>query len=286
MIWSPQDKISGTPLAPSLCQNGEADLSTGYYYCYNYQYFISLINDAFSECLSLVSGAPTDIAPVITFDSQNKVFVLNCPYPYYNSDGVSPIKIFFNPSLYQLFGSLPFTLVPKNLALGINNTQNIQVQVGTFGGANVIEFPLNPPDGTIQYQVVQVFQEFSTLSQWTPVTAIVFTSSTLPIVSNQVSAPLIFIGGQTQSFSSNNSNITPIVTDLVSDDGLYNPNIVYNPSAQYRLIELIGTKPLYNLDIQVYFRDRHSRLYPIRLPSGGVATIKILFTKQDSERMK
>jgi hypothetical protein len=280
VMWSPQNKIAALPLPPSSCANGEADLSTGYYYCYNYQYFLDLVNNAFEACIEQFGGASTSIPPIFTFDSQNKVFILNCPYPYYNSNEANPIKIFLNPPLYQLFGSLPFTIEKQNLTLGINNKQNIQLQVGTFGGANVVEFPLNPPIGEPQYQVVQCFQEYSTLSQWTPCTAIVFTSSTLPIVSNQVSAPLIYIDGQTQTFSSNNSNICPIITDLVSSDGQYNPNLVYNPTAEYRLIELIGTKPLYNLDIQVYFRDRHSRLYPLRLPAGGVATLKFLFTKK------
>ena len=284
--WIPQNRISNLPIPPAQCQNGEADLSTGYYFCYNYQYFLNLVNVAFADCLSQIGGSATNIPPVFTYDTQNKVFILNCPYPYYNTEDASGIKIYLNPPLYQLFGSMPFTLEKKNPLLGINNLQNIQIQVGTFGGANVVDFPLNPPAGISQYQAIQVFQEYSTLSLWTPVTSIVFTSSTLPVVSNQVSAPLIYIDGQTQSFSSNNSNITPIITDLVSNDGLYNPNLVYNPTAQYRLIELIGNKPLYNLDIQVYFRDRHARLYPVRLPAGGVCTLKILFTRKDTERMK
>ena len=47
VVWAPQNRISALPLAPSLCANGEADLSTGYYYCYNYQYFLNLVNLAF-----------------------------------------------------------------------------------------------------------------------------------------------------------------------------------------------------------------------------------------------
>ena len=77
-----------------------------------------------------------------------------------------------------------------------------------------------------------------------------------------------------------NSNIANIITDLVSDTGRYKPNIVYNPSAQYRLIQLQGNRPISNLDIVVYWKDRTGSLNDFKLSSGSSATIKILFTKK------
>jgi hypothetical protein len=80
----------------------------------------------------------------------------------------------------------------------------------------------------------------------------------------------------------NNANISQIITDFVSDTGLYKPNIVYNPSAQYRYIELLGNRPIYNLDVTIYWKDRTGTLTPFRLSSGSTATLKFFFTKKSS----
>jgi len=145
-----------------------------------------------------------------------------------------------------------------------------------FGGANVVPFPPVAPT----YTALQIVQEYSTVSLWTPVTSIVFTSNTLPIVANQVSAPLLFFNGKRFQSGGNNSNIAQIITDFVASDGIYKPNLVYIPSAQYRLVDLVGNSPLYNIDIEVFYKNRVGEFIPLRLGSGGTATVKILFTRK------
>ena len=39
-------------------------------------------------------------------------------------------------------------------------------------------------------------REFSTISNWSPVSSIVFTSNTLPIVATQLSSPVVYQNGQ------------------------------------------------------------------------------------------
>jgi hypothetical protein len=148
-----------------------------------------------------------------------------------------------------------------------------------FGGANIVPYPPSTP----LYTALQIVQEYSTIALWTPITAIVFTSNTLPIVANQVSAPLLFFNGTRYQSGGNNSNIAQIITDFVTSDGVYKPNIVFTPSAQYRLVSLVGNTPLYNLDVEVFYRNRVGELIPFRLGSGNSATIKILFTRRGTE---
>jgi len=50
------------------------------------------------------------------------------------------------------------------------------------------------------------------------------------------------------------------VTDLVAGDS-YKPFLVYNPSAQYRYIDMTQGSPIRDVDIQVFFLDTHSN-YP------------------------
>jgi hypothetical protein len=125
-----------------------------------------------------------------------------------------------------------------------------------------------------------MYQEYSTVSNWTPIVAMVFCSNTLPITPNQVSTPLIFNENQQVQYGGNNSSTANVVTDLVSDNGLYKSYLVYEPSAQYRMITLNGNRPLFNIDLQVFWRDRLGNLNPVRIPSGGSVTMKIAFLKK------
>lgn len=280
----PQDKEAVVPRPPNGTVNGLQNNTTGYYNIYNYQYWIYLCNLALTQCFndlnSQVVGAglvlPTANAPVLNFDTQNSIAILIADQAGYDTTSADYIKIFFNPAMYQLFSSFP--VVINNLTsptLGIN----LQIDTNTFGGSTLVQYPPVSPT----YTAIQVFQEYSTIALWTPITSIVFCSNTLPIVPNQVSAPLLFYDGRIIT-SGNNSNIAQVITDFVSDTGVYKPNIVYNPQAEYRLIELQGNRPLTNVDVSIFWKNRLGELTPFRLSSGSTATIKVLFTKKGSDK--
>jgi len=284
IIFAPQDLQAEVPSPPSMTSNGLQNNSTGYYYIFNYQYFISLINTAFTACYNgldtlVIAGGdalPSAYEPTMVFDSVGYTAQIYCDTAGYNTGSASPyIKIFFNPALFQLFSSFPFLI--ETLATP-NAPQAVQLITDSFGGALLQSFPsLNT-----EYTAIVISQEYSTISLWTPVTSICFCSNTLPIVPNQISNPLLFVNGKVINNGGNNANISQIITDFVSDTGLYKPNIVYNPSAQYRYIELLGNRPIYNLDVTIYWKDRTGTLTPFRLSSGSTATLKFFFTKKSS----
>ena len=131
--------------------------------------------------------------------------------------------------------------------------------------------------GTKTY--LKLNQEYSTISNWSPLSSIVFTSNTLPINPTQLSAPIIYNNGLLVSAIENNA-FASIITDLVSDELCYRPNLLYNPPGEYRLIDLRGNQPLNNIDIQVYWKDKYGKLNQFLLYSGGSCTIKLLFRKK------
>jgi len=283
IIFAPQDLSSAVPQPPSQTSTGLQDNSSGYYYIYTFQYWIYLINQTFATCFTnlayqvALAGAvlPTTNAPIMTFDTNTQIAILNCDVLGYNYTSSNYIKIFMNPALFQLFSSFPFIIESFDLT---NNNLNVLIQTNTFGGANEIQFPpINPT-----YQAIQVVQEYSTIALWSPITSIVFCSNTLPIVPTNISAPAVYVNG-TIFNNGNNSMVEQIITDFVSDTGFYKPNIVYNPSAQYRLISLTGNRPIYNVDISVFWKDRIGALVPVKLGSGTTATVKILFSKKGSD---
>jgi len=283
IIYAPQDLSATVPQPPSQTTTGLQDNSTGYYYIYTFQYWIYLINQTFQNCFDnlaiQVAAAglvlPTNNAPIMTFDTTTLIAILNCDVLGYNYNSTDFIKIYMNPALFQLFSSFPFIIESFNQT---NNNLNVLIQTNTFGGANEIQFPPITPT----YTAIQVIQEYSTTALWSPITSIVFCSNTLPIVPTNISAPAVYVDG-TLFNNGNNSMVEQIITDFVSDNGFYKPNIVYNPTAQYRLISLTGNRPIYNVDISVFWKDRIGALVPLKLGSGTTATIKILFTKKGSD---
>jgi hypothetical protein len=280
--YIPQSNIASLPPNPTQSANGLQYNAGNYYNIYNYQYFIFLVNNAFDEVFaelsSLVSNAgltlPSSNVPVLSWDTSNNTAILNCDIAGYSTSSTNYIKIFFNTALAQLFSSFPVLICTVSSTFGLNT----QIITDTYNNANVIQYPPYNPI----YDAIQVFQEFSTIALWCPITSIVFTSNTLPIVSNQVSTPVLYNNGSQIGSNGNNALINQVITDFISNEGIYKPNLVYEPSAQFRFIELLSNRPLNTFDLQVYWKDRQGDLVPFYLSSGCTATIKVLFTKKNS----
>jgi len=280
----PQIQDVVVPAPPSQTTDGLQNNQTGYYEILNYQYWILLINNTFTTCFNdlntQVVGAglvlPSTHAPTMSWDTTSNCAVLTAEQIGYDNTIANSIGIYMNPAMYQIFSSFTALILGS---VGVTNGKNIQIVMNGFGGATVVVFPPTAP-AISQYDALQIVQEYSTLALWTPITSIVFTSNTLPVVPANISSPLLFINGEVYNNGGNNSNISQVVTDFVSDDGIYKPNIVYTPSAQYRLINLVGNTPIYNLDLNVYWKSRTGVLQPFKLSSGSTATIKLLFTRK------
>jgi len=284
VTYIPQNLSIPQPAPPSQTDTGLKNNPQSYYDIYNYQYWIYLVNITFTTCFNAlnaqVTGAglalPSLNKPVMNWDAQQNIAILNADIAGYDDTAANHIKIFFNPSMYNLFNSFPVSIIGFNsITLG----RNVRIVTSGFGGANIVPYPPVTPT----YTALQIVQEYSTIALWTPVTSIVFTSNTLPIVPNNISAPLLFLNGNQFRSGGNNSNIAQVITDFVASEGMYKPQVTFAPSAQYRLVNLVGNTPIYNLDIEVYYKNRVGDLIPFRLGSGSTATIKILFTRKGTE---
>jgi len=240
-----------------------------------------------------VTLSSDDLPPLFQWDTSSDTgSIFAIPQYDLNPDvnpglsGNNPIKIYFNAPMFYLFQSFPATIFGYS---NVGGDENFQIEVVNQGGLNtqLITPPqydvVNPawttPPLSIPY--ISTYQETSTIGALSPITAIVFTSNTMPITPNQVSTPLILFNNQQIGFQGNNADIANIVTDLVSSTGAYRPSLVYEPQAQYRLITLNGNRPLFNLDLQIFYRLRNGQLVPFRLASGGSVTIKLAFLKKD-----
>jgi hypothetical protein len=296
IIWIPQDASAPVPPPPSQTQNKLQINDTGYYNCYSYTWLALLITQTFDDCFIALNAQvttaggvlPTIYPPICYYDSTSQGIVLYADVLGYNYDPAVPlneIRVFWNAPLYALFPSVPaqylgFTAVqsPKNFRIGFLN-------VGSTNLTTLTPQPItfDPSGNPIVYNAITVYQECSTLANLTPITAVVFTSNTLPIQPSQVSTPLVLFEGGQFNLGGNNSDIANIITDLVSDSGSYRPNLVYVPQAEYRLITLYGNQPLFNLDLQIFYRLKTGQLIPFRVASGQAVTVKLAFIKKPNK---
>lgn len=281
LSWQPQDLASPVPRPPSLTQNKFQDDSGGYYYAYNYSYVIQIVNTTLAICFQALAAQvvaaglvlPTTNAPVITWNNDKNVAILNADILGYNQTIANHIDIFMNLPMYQLFNSLPAYIMPFPTLLG----KNYRIDTDNFGNAQVTPFPFYLPT----YNAYQVFQEQTAVNVWSPVTSIVFTSNTLPINSTNVCNPSIFVNGISTNNNGNNSDIAQVITDFQAENNIYKNSCLFFPMGENRYIDLMGTTPLYTIDINVFWKNKVGILYPFRLSAGCCASIKIMFERKE-----
>ena len=130
-----------------------------------------------------------------------------------------------------------------------------------------------------------MFQEVSSIALWNPVASIIFASALLPIKTTQTSLPRN-IGSNEDAFTNigNNSNLISAISDFsiaVDGNNQYRPMVIYNPNAEYRLIDMNSYMNLNRVDIIVYWKDKFGNIHPFELSPGNAASVKIMFRRKD-----
>ena len=196
---------------------------------------------------------------------------MNADDRLFNSDPTVPsatrLKLIFNDRLYELFASLPFRLIrnPINAAslqtLGGRACPWYSIRfIDRYNNKSIVKIP-DPTDSTktISINILQANQEMTSIALWNPVASIVFSSSLLPIIPTQTTAPRnLGTQGNFLISGGNNSNLLPILSDFaiaVDANNQYRPMVEYNPGAEYRLIDMKNsTTNLNRLDVIVYWK--------------------------------
>ena len=232
-------------------------------------------------------------------------------------------RIFFNTNMNGLFSNFVTRYwnvvnIPSSV---YNNVTYGALTVPSVGGIydgyvyevmftnsfyqNVADFrqapytPASPPAPFIPSAYSTVFwvntQNYkSTDSLWSPIGSIVFTSSLLPIKTEDTSQPNVLGASNTGiSNPSGFSAFTPIITDIVIDTSekgahAWREFTEYIPQAEYRMISFGSShQPISNIDISVFWKNRlNNQLYPIYLYNLATVSIKIMFRKKGSYRLK
>lgn len=275
--YIPDDLSVSLPQPPLDFQ----DLSSQYYFLSTYQAWIEIVNITFRNAFTglnnlVVAGGdtlPTANPPFMEFDPNLLVAILDSDVVGYERSLTNPIKIFMNSPMFNLFNTFPAVVQSYT---NVVNGKNVQLTIFNNNGTNVLNLT--------NYNVVQSYQEGSTVAMMNPISSIVFTTALLPIVPSNVAVPKIYGSQQALFNNGNNANIAPIISDFtvpVDATNRYKPNIVYTPTSEYRLFNLYGSSPVSAIEISAFWKDPFGGLHPVLLNSGCGANLKLLFRRKD-----
>ena len=250
------------------------DNTSRYYWMYNYQEFVNLINTALQTAFNnlnativgLGGALPTALPPFIGLNQNTYYFSLYADTTYDTNSGTN-ISIYFNKPLGTLLSA--FDRIQFSNA---TDGKDWQYLVYNMNYTNTVDLNL------IKYY--QMTQSYSTTNLFCTVKSLAFKSNQLPIVQNIISTN----NGQFNTDSLDqtggyNANLTSNITDFIvnlSTGTEYLPLIIYSPQSEYRLIDMISDVSLFSMDIRVYWVDEFGNNYPLKIYNGS-CQIKIMF---------
>jgi hypothetical protein len=303
LIYQPNDLSTNPPKWNPANEQALSieDLTSTYYWVYSYEIFINMVNNCFINSFWGLSGAYYTNAglnlPATGIIGSGRY---NPPSMSWNTDALTgiitgdnltysqnrnaqPVYLYFNSPFSTLFDSFPYIYpnVPTESAL------YSYCIFSTLAGAGLYVVSSYTSLGVITpaYTAIQITQDHQTASLMNPVQSIVFTSTLLPVVNENVGLPLILNGTSPNQIQVGSSaNIFPVVTDFIvpfSATNGYVPDISYVPAGEYRLVDLYGESPANQIDIQVFWKDQYGLLHPFLVGSGCSGSLKVMFRRKD-----
>lgn len=235
------------------------------------------------------------------------------------------LRLFFNSNLFGLFTNFKNTFynVGQNGTLLFPLTGSTPIVVPTTGTAitpttytneilftnenytNILNnnpllqgFNAVPPPAYNPYFLIPTDKQHlywiakqdypSTGSLWSPVSAIVFQSSLLPLKKEFISKPLDL--GQTNNLISTGGQAAfePTISDFIIDQQYekaegWRDFTIYEPTAEYRMVSMNASHDeIRNIDISVFWKYRLTgELYPLTMFNCSDVNIKMLFRRND-----
>lgn len=262
ITWVPQGLSPPPPVPIGGFTNQVIERDSDYYFCYSVQYFLSLINQQIITGLTAKGITGT---VYFSFDPSTANIKLNIVKA---SNEV--LHVYVNQSLEYLLQTFSFNqLVP---------VPNISTPIAPISAKEINWLYVNNqlPSSTNIF----IETDISPLSNWNPVSKIIFTTTTLPVIPSMESEPKVYGSSSKIIQPASNNNIATVLTDFIVNVGQgssYNPNTLYVPTAEYRLNDMYGNSPLNHIDLEVWWADKYNNQYKLLIPSGGAGSIKLMF---------
>jgi hypothetical protein len=253
---------------PPVNQNQTTQVITPYYYIYAYSAVISMINKSLHDAY-VASGSPGGgDAPFFYYDPSTQLISLYVSQVFINSGA----QIFINEYTSNYLDAFHFLYLGANQP---NGKDYVFILSNTTGNpSSITPYKVIDPVGWLRF-----IQEYNVINYWESLRKVLITSNSLPIKSEYIQA-------QTgNGLLGNDVNATlNIITDFVPSletAGQSRTNIYYYPTSQYRLVDMISDTPVYKVDFNLFWEDLNGNLYPIYIPVGQSASIKVGFFRKN-----
>ena len=311
VIWVPQSAIYPVPgVAPATIQAN----TEPYYWCNNIQSFVCMMNEAlelaFLDIITQAAAAVPAITlpatwvagkqPYFLWDAPSAKLTYVAPALIFEQEclgnGTATGFVYFNNPLFTLFSSMQsfhnYTYNPAPTSINDTEANYLLKTFNKKGGALNNYVPANvdasgnmvgsgPP-----YNAFFMEQPYSTGATLCPIQSLVFTTTLVPVLPQLIGVPRSLSDNVgTGGASGQNDNISNEITDLVVNlvNGTeYFPNVLYLPTAEYRLIDLQSNAPLYGIQINVLWKDVYGIQHDFYLQNGCSCSLKVMFRKKDA----
>lgn len=269
------------------------------YFIYNYYDFLKIVNRKFQELVEdvvqkslLPNSLPVGtVSPFLTtalrpkhpvMDYENGKFSLKLDKRYFGEKRTNQsveLIVYCDSNFHGLFTYFPW----QHLGSDINNSMGF----GNFSYR--LEVPNVEMSSYVQevgdyYQLKQEKQSNSTL--WSPVQSLVFTTTSLPIISEELGNPRYldqdgkFLNQDTSSTFINQIKEFNISLLNASD---YNEYISFSDKGIREYTCLVNNPVgIRRLDMRIFWRNRlNGVLHPLILHNQGTCHFKLVFTRKD-----
>ncbi len=302
-------------------------LNNEYYYVRDYQHVVDNFNEQLvyyfkslpnTITLSDPTGTGPDLTlnlafetnkkyiPKIIYNENTKLFSIlyNTELWGENASGIATVEagfrvkahLYMNSNLWGLFNSFPHEDEGGDLStINVKGVDNYAYRLTVpfqSGNSDIVKYPQLPilyTSNSIEYNdYLKVTQNYiSTDTLWSPVSALVFQTTLIPVLAEDTAAPVKYDSSNTAGGVNSSNDFSPIVTDIVvtnqtADQG-YNGFVNYSPEGEYRLSCLSNSpQPISSIDISVKWRDRvTNKLFDIPMFNRSNVSLKIMFRRRD-----
>lgn len=267
-IHVPQNQEADIPISPTTGFTTQ-DIDGHYYDITNLQHFFHYLNKQIQDNYTAWGKGLSATAPVFKITPQTGIVSVEAPKEFYNYDINSPElynTFHVNQAFYNILAPLPW----------------IKEKTPAYKGGRVLAFPDYQDSPTIDPIITTAHSSIKQL--FNPIVEISFKTGLFPVVPAESTPPLTFGAIKKLDDSGVRRDLDPIITDFivaVSQDNQYSPLITYEPSAEYRLIDLIGNSGLKKIEISIFWVDKFGGRHPFQIEAGAWGTIKMLFRRKD-----
>lgn len=246
-------------------------IETPYYYIYSYTHLLEMFNNALQLAFDAASGDDNPLgteAPYFSLNASTQLITLFIS----DSFKLSGAKLCINDAALNYLQGFNYNYVRANPP-NLNNDRYV-FNFYEEGNWDQVSSRSSP---TVYYSGWFYEQEYQALELWTDLRKIYITTSTIPVKAEEKSVNLAN-GTQTgqTAYVPVLFDYTPPLTNSSSSRTIS----YYVPSAQLRLVDILGTEPLNKVSLEVYWQDTLGDAFPLYLQLYQAINIKLGFFKK------